>query len=95
MTRYFCGMWEYKTQVMNYVHAESFLAHLILKKHTLYICICDKVGNVTVAIRKDASNVYNFNNRLCVAGIVFYDTHYKIKIDSLNNVYLIPFTNKF
>lgn len=90
MTRFFCGIWEYKTRIMDYIHTESFLARLILKKRSLYVCICDKSGNAVAGVRKDTSNVYNFNNRLCVTGLVLYDTHYIVKIDSFSNVYLVP-----
>ena len=90
MTRFFCGMWEYKTQIMDYVHTESFLARLILKKRVLYVCICDKSGNAIAGARKDTSSVYKFSNRLCVTGFVLYDTHYRVKIDSYRNVYLVP-----
>ena len=90
MTRFFCGMWEYKTQIMDYVHTESFLARLMLKKRNLYVCICDKEGNAVAGVRKDTSSVYKFNNRLCVTGLVLYDTHYRVKIDSYSNVYLVP-----
>ena len=90
MTRFFCGMWEYKTQIMDYVHTESFLARLILKKRLLYVCICDKSGNAVAGVRKDTTSVYRPNNRLCVSGLVLYDTHYKVKVDSLKNVYLVP-----
>ena len=90
MTRFFCGMWEYKTQIMDYVHTESFLARLILKKRLLYVCICDKSGNAVAGVRKDTTSVYRSNNRLCVSGLVLYDTHYKVKVDSLKNVYLVP-----
>lgn len=90
MTRFFCGMWEYKTQIMDYINTESFLARLILKKSNLYVCVCDNSGNAIAGVRKDASNVYNFNNRLCVTGLVLYDTHYSVKIDSYSNVYLLP-----
>lgn len=90
MTRFFCGMWEHKTQILDYVHAESFLARLILKKRSLYVSICDKSGNAVAGVRKDTSNVYKFNNRLCVIGLVLYDTHYIVKIDSYKNVYLVP-----
>lgn len=90
MTRHFCGIWEYKTQIMDYIHTESFLARLILKKHIMYICICDNKGNAVSGVRNDTSNVYNFNNRLCVSGLVLYDTHYRVKVDSLKNVFLLP-----
>ena len=90
MTRFFCGMWEYKTQIMDYIHTESFLARLILKKRNLYVCVCDNLGNAVAGVRKDTSSVYKFNNRLCVAGVVLYDTHYIVKIDSYKNVYLVP-----
>lgn len=90
MTRFFCGMWEYKTQIMDYIHTESFLARLILKKCKLYVCVCDKKGNAVAGVRMNTSNVYNFNNRLCVTGLVLYDTHYRVKIDSYKNVYLVP-----
>ena len=90
MTRFFCGMWEYKTQILDYKHTESFLARLLLKKRRLYVCICDKSGNAVAGVLKDTSNVYNFNNRLCVTGLVLYDTHYKVKVDFLKNVYLVP-----
>ena len=83
-------MWEYKTQIMDYVHTESFLARLILKKRLLYVCICDKSGNAVAGVRKDTTSVCKFNNRLCVSGLVLYDTHYNVKIDSLKNVYLVP-----
>lgn len=90
MTRFFCGMWEYKTQIMDYTHTESFLARLMLKKCTLYVCICDKEGNAVAGVRKDTSSVYNFNNLLRVTGLVLYDTHYRVKVDSYKNVYLVP-----
>ena len=90
MTRILCGMWEYKTQIMDYVHTESFLARFILKKRKLYVCICDKSGNAVAGVRMCTSNVYKFNNRLCVTGLVLYDTHYRVKIDSYSNVYLVP-----
>ena len=90
MTRFFCGMWEYKTQIIDYIHTESFLARLILKKRTLYVCVCDKSGNAVAGVRMDTSKVYKFNNHLCVTGLVLYDTHYRVKIDSYRNVYLVP-----
>ena len=90
MTRFFCGMWEYKTQIMNYIHAESFLANLILKRRSLYICVCDKNGYAVVGIRCTSSDVYKIYNRSCVAGLILYDTHYCVKIDSLKNVFLVP-----
>lgn len=89
MTRYFCGMWEYKTQIMDYIHTESFLARLILKNRRVYVCICDKQGNAIACVRKETSSVYR-SNRLCVTGLVLYDTHYRVKIDSYRNVYLVP-----
>ena len=90
MTRFFCGMWEYKTQIMDYIHVESFLAKLILKRRKLYISICDKNGNAVAGVRMDTSNVDNFNNRLCITGFVTYGVHYIVKIDSYRNVYLVP-----
>ena len=90
MTRFFCGMWQYKTQIMDYMHTESFLARLILKKRKLYVSICDNSGNAVAGVRIDTSNVYNLNNRLCVTGFVLYDTYYSVKIDSYSNVYLVP-----
>lgn len=90
MTRTFCGMWEYKTQIMDYLHTESFLARLILKKRSLYVCVCDKSGDAVAGVRKDTSSVFRFNNSLCVDGFVLYDTHYIVKIDSYKNVYLVP-----
>lgn len=90
MTRFFCGMWEYKTQILDYKHTESFLARLLLKKRRLYVCICDESGNPVAGVRKDTSNVYNLDNHLCVAGLVLYNTYYIVKIDSLENVYLVP-----
>lgn len=90
MTRFFCGMWEYKTQIMDYMHTESFLSRLILKNHNLYVCICDKSGNAVAGVRKETNDVYNANNRLRVFGLVLYDTHYRVKIDSYRNVYLVP-----
>lgn len=90
MTRFFCGMWEYKTHIMDYIHTESFLSRLILKKSSLYVCVCDKSGNAVAGVRKDTSSVYKCNNSLCVAGLVLYDTHYIVKIDSYRNVYLVP-----
>lgn len=90
MTRFFCGMWEYKTQIMDYAHTESFLASLILKRRSLCICICDKNGYAVAGIRRVSSDVYKVYNRNCVAGLVLYDTHYRVKVDSLKNVSLVP-----
>lgn len=90
MTRIFCGMWEYKTQIMDYIHTESFLARLILKKHSLYVTICDKSSNAVAGFRIDSSSVYYINNRLCVTGFVLYNTYYRVKTDSYGNVYLVP-----
>lgn len=90
MTRFFCGIWEYKTQIMSYIRTESFLANLILKRHSLYICICDKNGNAVAGIRCVSSDVYNIGNRNCVAGLILYDTHYHVMVDSLKNVSLVP-----
>lgn len=90
MTRFFCGMWEYKTQVMDDIHTESFLANLILKRRSLYICICDKNGHSVAGVRRGFSDVYNVQNRKCVAGLILYDMHYYVKIDSLKNVFLVP-----
>ena len=90
MTRFFCGMWEYKTHIMDYVHTESFLARLILKKRKLYLCVCDNSGNAVAGLRIDTSYVYKLNNRLCVTGFVLYDIHYIVKVDSYRNVYLVP-----
>nr|DAP41940.1 MAG TPA: hypothetical protein [Caudoviricetes sp.] len=90
MTRYFCGMWEYKTQIMNYIHAESFLANLILKRRSLHICICDKNWNAVASVRFTSSDVYKIHNRSCVTGLILYDTHYRVKADSFKNVFLVP-----
>lgn len=90
MTRYFCGMWQYETQIMDYMHTESFLARLMLKKRSFHVCICDKQGNAIAGVIKDAISVYNFNNRLFVSGLVLYDTHYRVKVDSFENVSLVP-----
>ena len=90
MTRFFCGMWEYKTQIMDYIHTESFLARLILKKRSLYVWICDKYGNTVAGVKNDTSSVYKSNNRLCVSGLILYDTHYKVKVDCLKNVSIVP-----
>lgn len=90
MTRFFCGMWEYKTQVMNYARIESFLAKLISKKENLYISVCDKNGKAIMGARYNKNNVYIFQNKYCIAGLVLYDTNYKLKIDSLHNVFLVP-----
>ena len=90
MTRHFCGMWEYKTQIMDYIHTESFLANLIVKRKKLYVVVCDKDGNAIAGIRHDTSNIYRFGNRLHVTGFVLYDTHYRIKVDSLHNVSIVP-----
>lgn len=90
MTRYFCGMWQYKTQIMDYIHTESFLARLILKRGTVYITICDKNANAVAGFRSNKNGIYFFQYRYCVTGLVLYDTHYIIKIDSLHNVYLVP-----
>lgn len=90
MTRFFCGMWEYKTQIMDYIHTESFLAKLILKRRKLYICICDKNGDAVAGIRCESSDVYNIYGRENVTGLVLYDTHYRVKVDSLKNVFLVP-----
>lgn len=90
MTGFFCGMWEYKTQIMNHIHTESFLARLMLKKRNLYVSICDNSGNAIAGVRMNTSNVYNFNNHLCVIGLVLYDTHYSVKVNSYGNVYLVP-----
>lgn len=75
---------------MDYIHTESFLARLILKKRSLYVCVCDKSGNAVAGVHKDTTSVYRFNNRLCVSRFVLYDTHYRVKIDSYKNVYLVP-----
>ena len=90
MTRYFCGMWEYRTQIMNYIHTESFLANLIVKRKRLYLVVCDKNGGAVAGMQLDTSDVYRFCGRCCVAGLVLYDTHYCVKIDSLKNVSLVP-----
>lgn len=90
MTRNFCGIWEYKTQVMDYIHVESFLAKLIHKRRNLYIVVCDKNGNAIAGVRRDTSNVYKFCGRMCVSGLILYDTHYCVKVDSLKNVSLVP-----
>lgn len=90
MTRVFCGMWEYRTQKMDYIHVESFLARLILKRHSVYICICDKEECAIAGTRFELSDVYRFQNKNCVKGIIFYDKYYYVKIDSYKNVYLVP-----
>lgn len=89
MTRHFCGMWEYKTQIMDYIHTESFLANLITKRRSLYIVVCDKNGNAIAGIRRDTSNVYKANGSMCVSGLILYDTHYRVKVDSLKNVSIV------
>lgn len=90
MTRYFCGMWEYKTQIMDYIHTESFLARLLLKKQKMYICVCDNNGNTVAGVRCEMDSVYKTCGRLCITGFILYDTHYRVKVDSLKNVSIVP-----
>ena len=90
MTRHFCGMWEYKTQIMDYLHTESFLARLILKRHNMWLCICDKNENPIASIRYNKNGIYSIQSYYRVTGLVLYGTYYCIKIDSLHNVSLIP-----
>lgn len=90
MTRVFCGMWEYRTQKMDYICVESFLARLIRKYHTVYICICDKDECAIAGMRCVLSDVYQFQNHNCVTGLILYDVYYYVKIDSLKNIYLVP-----
>lgn len=89
MTRHFCGMWEYKTLIMDYIHTESFLVNLITKRRSLYIVVCDKNENAIVGIRRDTSDVYKVNGRMCVSGLILYDKHYRVKVDSLKNVSIV------
>ena len=90
MTRHFCGMWEYKTQIMDYEHTESFLAKLILKRGDVCICTCDNNGHFITGTRCNKRDVYFFQDRYCVMGFIFYDTHYRVIIDSLHNVSVVP-----
>lgn len=90
MTRFFCGIWQYKTQAMNYIHIESFLANLILKRRSLYIVICDNNENPITGVRCVPSDVYNSQGNSCISGLVLYEVCYYVKIDSLKNVFLVP-----
>ena len=90
MIRYFCGMWEYKTQIMNYIQVESFLARLIEKRHELYLKICDKNERYSVAVRYINSDIYRFGNMNRIVGLVLFDKYYFVKVDSFKNVTLVP-----
>lgn len=90
MTRVFCGMWQYTTQIMDFNHIESFLARLIVKRGRLVIAICDKQGYAVAGARYTVSDIYKVNQSNRVAGLVLYHMYYRVKIDSLKNVSLVP-----
>ena len=90
MTRLLYGRWQYTTQTMDFVHIEAFLARLILKRGRLFVSICDKQEHPVAAARFTASDIYTLDKDMHVAGLVLYQTYYRVKIDSFKNVSLVP-----